>query len=340
MGTTKIEWTDDTVNVQSGCTEARRADGSMDPACVHCYARTLSGRLSRMGQAIYDGATTGTGGRTRWTGDIQWNGDLLDRRIAGIRPGRVTFLGSMTDLWHEDAEPSMWADLAAAMRRIDERPSKKRPRGVVTLTKRAGRLLAFQREHFPAGLPSWWWPGVTVADQRGADERLPSLMALRAHGPRVVSYEPAMGPVDWRPWVARRECECDAMGHVSPFAPCHADYPCGVTIGWLIAGGESGPKARPSHPDWFRAARDAAVAAGAPFFFKQWGEWAAVDSGSALASDLGIDRHGASASIGRPEDGDRGWAHATSVEVMRLVGKRAAGRQLDGREWNEVPDAR
>lgn len=296
MGSSAIEWCDDTANIQSGCTEARRPDGSMDPACVHCYARTLSGRLARMGQDLYVGATTGTGAATKWAGDLQWEPDLLDARIDAIRGRKITFLGSMTDLWHEHAERGMWARLAEAMRRIDARPLARRPWGVPTLTKRADRLLAFQREFFPEGLPAWWWPGVTVSDQVGADLRMDTLRAVRAHGPRIVSYEPAMGPVRWD-------------GAIDG-------------IGWLIAGGESGAKARPSHPDWFRAARDAAKKAGAAFFFKQWGEWA-PEMPTPHEREVHTPRW-----IFVDADGTAVWR----------IGKATAGRVLDGRTWEEVPN--
>lgn len=334
MAQTSIEWADDTRNWQSGCTEARRPDGTMDPACVHCYARLMSARMEAMGVDLYERSATRSGGSARWTGQIHADEALLWQHMRALRPGRVTFVGSMTDLFHEQAEPWAWRDLADAAREVSARPQDKRPRGMVTLTKRADRLLAFQREHFPEGLPSWWWAGVTVADQTGADLRLPALMELRTDGPRVVSYEPAMGPVDWRPWTSGD-----------------------VRIGWLIAGGESGPKARPSHPDWFRAARDAAGEAGVPFFFKQWGEWRPVSStnfGSGphlLRRSILADGRVLMESVNAERDtildagGLREWhedceAHQHNrlrYQWMELAGKSAAGRLLDGREWSEVP---
>lgn len=306
----KIEWTDDTRNWQSGCTEARRGDGTMDPACVHCYARMMSARQEAMGtNRLYVGAATRSGNVARWTGKLTWNRDLLIRHMSKLRPGKITFVGSMTDLFHADVDPAMWEAWAEAARRVSARRSKKQPSGMVTLTKRADRLLEFQRTYFPEGLPAWWWPGVTVADQVGADLRLPGLMELRCEGPRVVSYEPAMGAVDWSRWVTRWE-EPRSWQTVYPNGKARAWR----GIGWLIAGGESGPKARPSHPDWFRVARDAAVAAGVPFHFKQHGEWVAEPGGV--------------------EAGDH--VFPDGLHMVR-VGKKAAGRVLDGRTWDEVP---
>lgn len=269
MAETAIEWAHDTLNFASGCTEARRPDGSMDPACVNCYARLMSARCASMGQALYEGAAVRHGNAATWTGDLRWDPDLLDRRIDAIRSGRVTFLGSMTDLWHERADPAMWAALAKAARRISARPAKRWPRGVVTLTKRTDGLLVFQREHFPEGLPAWWWPGCTVADQKGADLRLDDLCDVRASGPLVVSYEPAMGLVDFGPWLGL-ECnheDADVEWDTNAVNCRRCDER--NLIGWLIAGCESGSKRRPSDAAWFRAARDACVRAGVPFFYKQ-----------------------------------------------------------------------
>lgn len=372
MGDTKIEWADQTRNWQAGCTEARRADGTMDPACLHCYARLMSARLEAMGMELYWGAAVRRRGGATWTGALRWSPELLARHLGRLQAGKVTFAGSMTDLWHEGADPAMWAALAVAARAVSARPAAKLPRGMVTLTKRADRLLAFQREHFPEGLPTWWWPGVTVADQLGANERIPELLALKCEGPRVVSYEPAMGPIDWDPLWCHN---CDSPEHVTFDPPAQpwcveCDSEAGSPdwfgvdgIGWLIAGGESGSKARPSHPDWFRAARDAATAAGVPFFFKQWGEWGdARTSGRSFAagmSDIPEDANSGMAAVvehaglkHRPPvrrgEAIKWWAtlpnwleepddERREPAAMVRVGKRAAGRLLDGREWSEVP---
>jgi hypothetical protein len=131
----------------------------------------------------------------------------------------------------------------------------------------------------------------------------------------------------------------------------HSEDGClfgGRAIDWIIAGGESGPKARPSHPDWFRSLRDQCQAAGVPFFFKQWGEWrefahglpdeevdADSDTGHAIY-DAAIrpgfitrDGRFIARRIDMPDD--------TPCRLMERIGKKAAGALLDGREWREVP---
>jgi len=101
-------------------------------------------------------------------------------------------------------------------------------------------------------------------------------------------------------------------------------------LDWIIAGGETGPDARPSHPDWFRSVRDQCQAAGVPFFLKQLGVWIDwTDFENPRTETRGLNKNEVIL-----EDGISG-----SHVIMRRVGKKAAGRLLDGREWNEFPDA-
>ena len=340
MPETNIEWADDTENAASGCSEAVLPSGKMDPACVNCYARLQSARCASMGQALYDGVAERAGNAARWTGVFRWDRDMLRRKFDRMKGGHRVFLGSMTDLWHEKHDPGLLVALAEEIRRLGGRKPERRPI-VITLTKRVDRLLAWQREHFPDGLPAWVWPGVTAGCQEAADLRVPILLQVQAAGPRVVSVEPMTGPVDLTRWLPRfdycpeeREFE-ETPEHLRAFGIEGGCQGCPGTgtgdcvavmrlgIGWCIAGGESGTKARPSHPDWFRTLRDQCVAAGVPFHFKQWGEWAPIppDRGGIVrtVSSEGVAAYGAGAPMNR-------------------CGKSAAGRILDGREWNEFPN--
>jgi len=315
MPATDIEWADDTENAASGCSEAVLPSGKMDPACVNCYARLQSARCGAMGMALYDGVAERTGNTARWSGVFRWDRDMLRRKFDRMKGGHRVFPGSMTDLWHPDHDPALPVAFAEEIRRLGQRPPKKRPI-VITLTKRADRLLAWQREHFPEGLPAWVWPGVTAGCQEAADLRVPVLLQVRAAGPRVVSVEPMTGPVTLFEPDTTDPGGLSGPGVVSEGARDHETGEwSGATysgIGWVIAGGESGPKARPSHPDWFRSLRDQCVSAGVPFFFKQWGEFLPtpdISEGDAVVNGLHMTR----------------------------VGKRAAGRLLDGRTWDEVP---
>lgn len=350
MPETKIEWADDTENAASGCFEARLPSGKMDPACVNCYARLQSARCAAMGMALYDGVAERTGNTARWSGVFCWDRDMLRRKFDRMRGGRRVFLGSMTDLWHEGHDPALLVALAEEIRRLGERKPERQPI-VITLTKRADRLLAWQREHFPEGLPAWVWPGVTAGCQEAADARIPVLLQVRAAGARVVSVEPMTGPVTLFEPDTTDPGELSGPGVVSEGAPDRETGEwSGATysgIDWVIAGGESGLKARPSHPDWFRALRDQCVAAAVPFFFKQHGEFAEVNPTEAQHGDLWLCPRPA---LSGPETlhtqlwrpGDEGakagrWSALPDV-LVRRVGKKVAGRFLDGRTWDEVPE--
>jgi protein gp37 len=147
------------------------------------------------------------------------------------------------------------------------------------------------------------WALVSVEDQTTADRRIPDLLATPAavHG---ASYEPALGPVDLGSWTWHPAARADN----SP------------GLDWVIVGGESGPSARPIHPDWARSVRDQCQAGGVAFFFKQWGEWAPQRAAGIY-------------------EGRARLNYSDGTCVIR-IGKRAAGRLLDGRTWDEYPEAK
>jgi protein gp37 len=159
------------------------------------------------------------------------------------------------------------------------------------------------------GMPSNVWMGTTVEDQKMADLRIPILLSIPAKV-RFLSCEPLLGPVDLDDTVRRARL---AVSVASPVATSSID--------WVISGGESGPKARPSHPDWFRIVRDQCAAGGVPFFFKQNGEW--ID-----ADQPGVDM------LGTAKSAMHDWGDGRhSVRV----GKKAAGAKLDGVLHREFP---
>ena len=167
------------------------------------------------------------------------------------------------------------------------------------LTKRPAQMLdALQRIATP--VPPNVWLGVSIEDQATADERLPLLMEVTARV-RWVSAEPLLGPMNIARWLQpRQRPNDDGYGgvHVPGWT---TDF---TTLGWIVVGGESGPHARLMHPAWVRSLRDQCIAARVPFLFKQWGEWL-------------------------PDERD--------PEIWHKVGKKAAGRLLDGRTWDEYP---
>jgi protein gp37 len=179
--------------------------------------------------------------------------------------------------------------------------------------------------YWPA-VPSNVWLGVSAERQQEADQRIPDLLATPAHL-RFVSLEPLLGPIDLTAVVSQRSGA--TLNALKPWHPVRIGGskiehgPPSTTLDWVIVGGESGREARPMHPDWARALRDQCVAAHVPFFFKQWGEWKPGHPGG-LTNQVA---DGASYKILDPK---------TSVA---RVGKKAAGRLLDGAEWSEWPGA-
>ena len=170
---------------------------------------------------------------------------------------------------------------------------------------------------------AWPWPnvwlGATIVNQEEADRDIPKLLAVPA-AKRFLSMEPLLGPVDLT----------DLVQPVGPGEHHYSALDCdvepednewrGATIDWVIVGGESGPGARPMHPQWARDLRDQCAAAGVPFLFKQWGEWAPatlLDAGPAHAR---AEVH-----------------HFGDCDIFK-VGKKAAGRLLDGIEHNGFPE--
>ena len=223
----------------------------------------------------------------------------------------------------------------------------------------------WQDAHFPEGdgfLRCWplpnVWLGTSIEDQTTANERIPHLLATPA-AVRFVSAEPLLGPVDIAgPRHGGQFCDvhcgiiCNASGDEE--CPKHA-LP---RLDWVIAGGESGPNARPMHPDWPRDLRDQCIAAGVAFHFKQWGEWGAgsvlmttgeqvfrafpdfqtwVNKASTWVNGGAcLDAFGRHCKIGadfiRARD-----EQSFPVTIVHRVGKKAAGRLLDGRTWDQMP---
>ena len=272
MGETAIEWTDKVWNPVTGCSKVSQG-------CKNCYAERVFPRP-------YPG---------RAFTDVRCHEDRLDAPLHWRKPCRV-FVNSMSDLFHEAVPFEFILDVMGVCGVAQQHTFQ-------ILTKRPQRMLDFSRwiagtgEHISmAEWPRNVWLGVSVEDQKTAEERIPLLLQTPAVV-RWTSYEPALGPIDFSKVHHPIESASVLTGIYWRVYP--NNYYCtNRFLRWLVCGGESGPNARPMHPDWARSVRDQCVAAGVPFFFKQWGEWA--------------------------PSGDK-------------VGKKHSGRLLDGREWNEYP---
>lgn len=333
-----IEWTDATWNPVTGCTK-------VSPGCDHCYAETLAERFR------------GTPGHYYEQGfDLTLRPEKLDQPLRWKRP-RLVFVNSMSDLFHDAVPDDYIAQVFAVM-------SVAKHHTFQLLTKRHGRMRALLRpgavvEPMPGnripfrllvnvhrlrlGYPvlpdsaradgSYAWPlpnvwlGVSVEDQKRADLRVPALLDTPA-AVRFLSCEPLLGRVDLSLYLS------DERGIESR----------GVRPDWVIVGGESGKGARPMHPDWARLLRDQCETAGVPFHFKQRGEWTWNEPGRfALPSSPLSDRvavmHPAGMTAmrkGNPFNPfDRG--HPNWATRIERVGKRSAGRLLDGRTHDDMP---
>jgi len=365
------EWYDLTWNPTAGCS-------AISPGCDHCQPLRTVSQLARMGGkggARYAGLTTMGRSGLQWTGDIRVRTDLLTWPLLQRRPRRI-LVDSMSDLFHEKLATETidmlhavmtiahWHRFLVLTRRAERMrgyyadpctprrialevanlaatvlPSlgagpksggegalaalvatRARPEGARQLWAAGlARIVhpAADRdsgEVGPIGLDPWplpnLWPGVAVEDQERIG-RIADLLQMPA-ALRWACVEPLLGPV--RPdavpvgegyvdALGGSRYTLDALGRRVPIAG-----PAWRPLDWVVAGGEVGAGARPTDPDDVRGLRDRCVAAGVPFFFKQWGEWAPA----------GDDRFG---------------------QRMVRLGRRAAGRLIDGRCWDETPAA-
>jgi len=335
-GQTNIEWTDFNWNFLRGC--SRVSEG-----CRNCYAESIAARFSQPGQP-YEGLAKHVNHEARWTGEISFHENILLEPLKWRKPRRV-FVNSMSDLFHEKVKDE-WLDKAFAVMALTPQHTyqvlTKRPERMKhylsmlnlhnVLELAADRLLPGKGHPSIGGqhlLPALPLPnvhlGVSVEDQKTADERIPLLLQTPA-AVRWVSYEPALGQVKWTEWEFLNQ---------------------------LICGGESGPRARAMHPDWARGARDFCVRNNIPFFFKQWGAWMPV---AEMYSDDGPDKafeysdywvaqmepNGAIPVMSNPirEREDQGWCEYQPCPgswFMAKVGKKMAGHVLDGVEWSGLP---
>lgn len=272
--------------------------------CRNCYAMTLAGGRMR-NHHTREGLTRLTAaGKPVWTGDVRLIESAIDQPLRWSRP-RMIFVGAHTDLF-QDAVPDHWLDqLFAVMLNSPQHTFQ-------ILTKRPKRMRDYVLRHAYLGsrLLRNIWLGVSAEDQATADERIPFLLDTPA-AVRWLSAEPLLGPMDL------------------------TSINRGSRLDWVVVGGESGPGSRPMHPDWVRSLRDQCEEADTAFFFKQWGDWLPYRA---------IDAAGMTRSNPRGNDPDQ-W-HEWAADDAALdgysirIGKREAGRYLDGATHDAMPGGR
>lgn len=298
---TSIEWCDHTFNPWVGCTK-------VGPGCDHCYAeRRMDTRLHR----VQWGAGQQRQRTKTWGDPVKWNSRHQAFHAEHGRRQRV-FCASLADVFDNEVDPSWRAGLFAL---IAQTPNL----DWLLLTKRIGNVAKMieQPGMQKCGLPPNVWLGATVVNQEEADRDIPKLLAVPARV-RFLSIEPMLGPISFEGlWASKRINDATNALEV---------------IDWVICGGESGPGARPMHADWARQLRDECEAFGTPFMFKQWGEWAPDWEGAETCQACGRTKFDAINSHGEcGHCGIDAWMPADKpLDTLRRVGKKAAGRLLDG----------
>lgn len=310
---TKIEWTDSTANFANGCTRVSPGCGGPGPH-GGCYAERMAGSRLKT-HPSREGLTRSTSAGPRWTGEVRPWWPALKQALQWQDP-RMIFWNAHGDLFHDAVSDDLIdANIAACAltpQHIHQLLTKRSARmreyfhgldreGAVGRVARFAKAMSLIYEmtgspkcapgkgvpFVPHPLPNLWL-GVSAEDQLRWNERTADLREVGA-AVQWVSCEPLLGPIVG-----------DMRG-----------------IDWVVVGGESGPRARPMHPDWARSLRDQCASAGVAFLFKQWGEWHPM--GQQLAD-------GSVNAMDKGEHPDR-W-HAPTLSVR--IGKVRAGRLLDG----------
>lgn len=298
---TKIEWAHHTFNGWIGCTK-------VGPGCDNCYAADLA--QARLGVPWGAGQPRRRTAASTWKQPLRWN-----KRAAKEGVRYRVFCSSLADVFDNEVA--------------------------------SGRL------------PDNVWLGITVVNQTEADRDIPKLRLLRTLYDLPVAFlsiEPMLSPIDlsllfynecpnWldedgHPPIIQRDCGAQECCSTCDFTGISDE----LGINWVICGGESGPRARPMHPDWARSLRDQCAGAGVPFLFKQWGEWEASldrerddpDWRADYCNDYVDDQSERGKSRWLNLAGGCGF-HGERFHVMRKVGKKAAGRLLDGVQHDGVP---
>lgn len=304
-----VSWTDYSWGIVDGCTK-------VSEACAHCYAEPMITRFQP----------------DRKFTQIRTHPERLEAPLNTKKPGRV-FVAPLGDLFHPDVPHEFIYKVIKMMLYTQHHTFQ-------ILTKRPERMYEFVKWYImqtTEQLPDNIWLGVTAENQQRADERIPLLLQIPA-AVRFVSVEPMLGPVDlhkymwpvcWH-WDAKYKTPQEAIAagafaekHRQGLISAHAEF-----IDWVICGGESGSNARPMHPDWARSLRDQCIAAGVPFFFKQWGEWFPNDSRYTDSIPPNKDFY---------QYFDKKHIEFEDTFMCR-VGAKNSGSILDGKEWKQMPE--
>lgn len=300
-----IEWCDHTFNPFIGCAK-------VSPGCDHCYAEHLMDK--RMHKVVWGSKDRVRTSPANWRKPMQWNAAHAEFSAVHGRRQRV-FCASLADVFDNAVDPAWRADLFDL---IEKTPNL----DWLLLTKRISNVMSMVSEaaqyQFDLGclekprLPENAWIGATIVNR---DEMLRDAEKLK------------------------RVPACVHFWSVEPMLGDLGEIPVELMPDWVICGGESGSNARPMHPDWARDLRDQCEAAGAKFFFKQWGEWAPGENcgGPMKRTERIANWFGGQWSFDKLTPSEAVGMHYDDEPDVYRVGKKTAGRHLDGRTHDEFP---
>lgn len=314
MQNSTIEWTDKTWNPVTGCTKVSQG-------CKNCYAEKIYERFNGKGSFR----------------NVTCHSDRLTQPLKWKKPARI-FVNSMSDLFHEDV-PFAFIDLVFAVMKqcqqhtfqiLTKRPERmnewynyrpnffsKLDNAVLEMMDKYdgfhSQLCYIQNDRIEGWPLPNVWIGVSAENQETANERLPYLNMIPATV-KFVSAEPLLGPIDFEKALG------DSLKwHAGGLKNC---------ISWVITGGESGPGARPVHPDWIISIRDQCAADYVPFFFKQWGNYLPHCQLEGYLPNLVK----ASAEVKFPSP-----HNPSKMNTYYRIGKTKAGNLLNGKQYLEFP---
>ena len=319
MAQSKIEWTDKVWNPILGCRH-------VSEGCRNCYAERMTIRLNAMAQASgneelwaacsdvlkFDYSEVETGKAKGFNGKVSLMTNRLHQPLHWKKPSKI-FVNSMSDLFHEDVPFEFIIKVISVIQICEEHTFQ-------ILTKRSERALSFF-EYINGMIKSCGkacnmddliisnlWMGVSAENQHTFDQRRFYLSQIPT-AVRFISIEPLLGNINFDfSEVGKRD--------------------------WIIVGGESGPNARPMHPDWVRSIRDQCKEYKIPFMFKQWGEWIPSYNAGERSSEPGYYNK----SIG--DNWVKHYHQFPDGQGMVKVGKKKAGRLLDGKIYDEYPEVK
>lgn len=331
--TTAISWADATLNFWIGCTEVSNGPKG---ACESCYARRWGARF---------GVTWGVGEARRKSVGVAAKARRLEKlAIAKAARGEGAFLcfvNSLSDIFDKEVPVEWLAEAFATMRATPHVT-------YLLLTKRAPNIIG--RAKAAGGLPKNVAIGATVVTQPEADRDVLHLLIAKEELEVAIAFlslEPLQGYID-----LRRIRPPSHLGSEHPLLDAllgrwtteiGAPYGLGASswgLDWVIAGGESGPHARPSHPDWFRDLAGQCAETGVPFHFKQWGEWTPgenVDRQTGALTGAYVSEGGSCHEVRFTARESQELHHDDEPQVWR-VGRSRAGRLLDGVLYDARPE--